>query len=100
MMMMMMMMIAVYCHFCAPGRLNGPSDLRRQRSEVEDETPFRYAHAEIRTWVVAICGPTRYQLDWFRQWSLDTDVGLYASTIITVAPYNAEEWSQYTRGPS
>ena len=29
----------------------------------KDETPFRYAHAEIRTQVVVICGPTRYQLD-------------------------------------
>ena len=36
-----------------PGRLNG----------LKDETPFRYAHAEIRTRVVVICGPTRYQLD-------------------------------------
>ena len=25
--------------------------------------PFRYAHAEIRTQVVVICGPTLYQLD-------------------------------------
>ena len=25
--------------------------------------PFRYAYAEIRTQVVVICGPTRYQLD-------------------------------------
>ena len=25
--------------------------------------PFRYAHAEIRTQVVVICGPTRFQLD-------------------------------------
>jgi len=32
-------------------------------SEVKDETPFRYAHAEFRTRVVMICGPTRYQLD-------------------------------------
>ena len=28
-----------------------------------NETPFRYAHAEIRTRVLVICGPTRYQLD-------------------------------------
>ena len=27
----------------------------------QDETPFRYAHAEIRTRVVVICGPTRYR---------------------------------------
>jgi len=29
----------------------------------KDETPFRYAHAEIRNQVVVICGPTRCQLD-------------------------------------
>ena len=33
--------------------------------EVEDETPFRYSHAEIRTQVVVICcDSTRYQLDY------------------------------------
>jgi len=32
-------------------------------NEVEDETPFRYAHAEIRTRVVVICDPNRYQFD-------------------------------------
>jgi len=32
-------------------------------NEVKDETTVRYAHAEIRTQVVVICGPTRYQLD-------------------------------------
>ena len=32
-------------------------------NEAKDETPVRYAHAEIRTRVVVICGPTRYQLD-------------------------------------
>jgi len=32
-------------------------------SEVRDETPSRYAHAEIRTQVVVICDQTRYQLD-------------------------------------
>ena len=31
--------------------------------EVKDEIPFRYAHAEIQTPVVVMCGPTRYQLD-------------------------------------
>jgi len=36
-----------YGHFCAHGRLN-------------DETPFRYDHAEIRTGVVVICDPKRY----------------------------------------
>ena len=46
-----------YGHFCAYGKLNGPS-------EVTDETPFRNGHAEIRTQVIAICGPTRYQLDY------------------------------------
>ena len=25
--------------------------------------PYRYSYAEIRTRVVVICGPTRYQLD-------------------------------------
>ena len=30
---------------------------------VKDETPIRYAHAEIQTQVVVICGPTCYQLD-------------------------------------
>jgi len=29
----------------------------------KDETHFRYAQWEIRTQVVVICGPTRYQLD-------------------------------------
>ncbi|KAK2146453.1 hypothetical protein LSH36_606g01051 [Paralvinella palmiformis] len=46
--------------FYAHGRLNGPSNLQ---SNVKDETPFRYADAKIRTRVVVICGPTRYQLD-------------------------------------
>jgi len=32
-------------------------------SEVKDETPIRYAHSEIRTRMVIICGPTCYQLD-------------------------------------
>ena len=31
--------------------------------QVKEETPIRYAHAEIRTHVVVICDPTRYQLD-------------------------------------
>ena len=52
-----------YGHFCAHGRLNGPSDLQMLWSAVEDETPFRYAHAEIQTQVVVVCGPTHYQLD-------------------------------------
>ena len=39
-----------YGHFCAHGRLHGP-------------TPFRYPHAEFRTQVIVIFGPTRYQLD-------------------------------------
>ena len=30
---------------------------------VKEETPFRYAQAEIRIQMVVICGPTRYQLD-------------------------------------
>ena len=40
--------LVLYGHFCAHVRLNGPSDLR-------------YAHAEIRTPVGMICGPTRYR---------------------------------------
>jgi len=47
-------------YFYAHCMLSGPSDLQ---SEVKDETPFRYAHAEIRTQVVVICDVTRYQLD-------------------------------------
>jgi len=40
----------------------------RATSEVTEanskmKQPFRYANAEIRTRVVVICGPTRYQLD-------------------------------------
>jgi len=38
-----------YGRFCAQGRLNG---------KVKDETPFRYPHTEIGTWVVAISDPT------------------------------------------
>ena len=37
-----------YGHFCAYGRLNGPSDLQK-------------VMREIRTRVVVICGPTRYR---------------------------------------
>ena len=43
--------------------LNRSSDLQRRGSEVKDEAPFRYVHAEIRTQVVVICGSTRHQLD-------------------------------------
>jgi len=53
--------LVFYGHFCARGRLNGPSDLQMKWGEVKDETTFRYAHAEIRTRVVVICGPTRYR---------------------------------------
>ena len=52
-----------YGHFRALDRLNGPSDFQRYWNEVKDETPFRSAHAWVRTQVVMICGPTRYQLD-------------------------------------
>ena len=38
-------------------------NIQREWNELEDETPFRYAHAEIRTQVEVICGPTRYQPD-------------------------------------
>ena len=30
---------------------------------MKDETPFRYAHAEIQIQVIVICDSTRYQLD-------------------------------------
>ena len=49
-----------YGHFCAHGRLIGPSDLQWQRSEVIDETPFRYAYAEISNAL-----PTRPRLQLF-----------------------------------
>ena len=52
-----------YGRFCAHGKLNAPSDLQKKWCEVKDETPFRYAHAQIRTQVVVICNTTRYQLD-------------------------------------
>ena len=55
--MKMVIMIDVLRYLYAPGRLNGRSDLRRH----EDEIPFRYAQAEIRTQLVMICGSTRYQ---------------------------------------
>ena len=32
-------------------------------NEVKDETPFRYAHAEIQIQVVVICDQTCYLLD-------------------------------------
>jgi len=32
-------------------------------SEIKDEISFRYAHIEVRTQVVMISDPTRYQLD-------------------------------------
>ena len=52
--------LVFYSHINAHGRLNGPSDLQRLWSEVKDEAPSIYAHAEIRTRVVVICDPTRY----------------------------------------
>ena len=52
-----------YGYFCAHDRLNGPSDFRSYRSNVKDETPFRYGHAEIRTQVVVIFNRTRYKLE-------------------------------------
>jgi len=45
------------------GQMGFRSDLQRYRNEVKDKTSRRYVHAEIRTRVVVICGPTRYQLD-------------------------------------
>jgi len=52
-----------YDHFCAHDRLNELGDLQRYWSKVKYETPFSYAHAEIWSQVVVICGPTHYQLD-------------------------------------
>jgi len=52
-----------YGHFCVHRILNGPSDLQMQWSEVKDETPFRYAHGDIRTQEAVICDPKLYQLD-------------------------------------
>ena len=49
--------------FDAQVRLNGPSDLQSWWSEVRDESPFGYVHAEIQTRAVAICDPMRDQLD-------------------------------------
>ena len=40
-----------------------PPKTKVMKRLVKDETSFRYAHAEVRTKVVVICGPTRYQLD-------------------------------------
>ena len=44
-----------YGDLCTHGRLNW--------SEVKDEIPFRYVQGKIRTQMIVICGPTRYQLD-------------------------------------
>ena len=41
----------------------GRTTSKGNEAKVKDETPFRYAHAEIQTRVVVICDPTRYQLD-------------------------------------
>ena len=35
----------------------------REVKDVKDETPFRFAHAEVRIQLVVICDLTRYQLD-------------------------------------
>ena len=35
----------------------------RKLSEVNDETPFKYAHGEIRTQLVVICDLKRCRLD-------------------------------------
>jgi len=53
---------------------------------VKDETPFKYAHTEIRTRVVVICGPTRYQLD---HWGavnifINEEIGITSLGIATV----------------
>jgi len=55
---------ALAIEYLSTVRLNGQSDLQRQWTEVKDETPLRYAHTEIRTPVVGISDPTRYQLDY------------------------------------
>ena len=63
-----MMMIGVLRPFlCTHGRLN----------ELKDETPFRYAHAEIRTQVVVICDPTCYCLTTEMALILFMDYALY-----------------------
>jgi len=53
------------------GLMGRATYLQRQWSEVKDETPSRYAHAEIRTRVVLIYDPMRYQLKHgnVNQWS-------------------------------
>ena len=39
------------------------TELMEETREVKDGTSFRYAQAESRTRVVAICDPTCYQVD-------------------------------------
>ena len=39
----------------------GRATSKGNEAEVKDETTFRYAHTEIRTRVVVICGQTRYR---------------------------------------
>jgi len=59
----MMMMIDVLrpllCTWLAKWAEQPPKVMKRSK----DEIPLRYAHAEIRSQVIVICGPTRYQLD-------------------------------------
>ena len=41
----------------------GRATSKGNEAKSKDETFFKYGHAEIRTQMVVICGPTRYQLD-------------------------------------
>ena len=49
---------------------------------VRDETLFRYAHAEIQTQVLVICGPMHYQLD---QGGAETKKAYYGPFILYAA---------------
>ena len=71
-----------YSHFYAHGRLNRPSDLQRQWSKVRDETPFRYAHAEIQTQVVFICRQISYQLDPIKTELTITEIYVFSNIMI------------------
>jgi len=53
-----MMMIGIFGHVCAHGRLMGRATSKGNEAESNMKDP-----SDIRTRVVAICGPTLYQLD-------------------------------------
>ena len=48
-----------YCYFRSHARLK----FDRETSKDEDETPFRYAHTDIRTQMLVYCGLMHYRLD-------------------------------------